>query len=426
MVPRTDNKKNLVVPGQPVEEAGQRAQGAIEKAVGNTNGEVDDSNLRRDWRFDSFTFEEATDCAVEQVSDQDVFGNCLMQVPPIARIRLQNGANVKRPRERGLIGREVSIEDQRGHRCAVASLVGRISCLEVVRIIHDEATLKPAMPLERQAIKQGYDRPSCRGSHIQRTLLGLAFVIRSHGGHLAARAEELDLFALNEFRVDIGVIEQRTDRSDRYTDEQRMVSDLFDDSFMENFTTLGDNKACHSFAGGLSLLGILAVPELDLTRNNLLSVTDALLPILEDPCFEQTVANAPRSHVTQLLEENPPSSKTTREVLACLPKSPKRQHLAQSSLVGEDHKQPAAERLVRSRSRVLIKSEEVIVGWDFLFFNLAQPLHTGDLLYSSDEALYRSDGFQNNHFFGDQPLGFCLEPCSPRFKRPLQILEARG
>ena len=50
MVPRTDHKQELVAPSQPVYEPGKRAERAIEQAISDPDGKVDDGNARSDRR----------------------------------------------------------------------------------------------------------------------------------------------------------------------------------------------------------------------------------------------------------------------------------------------------------------------------------------------------------------------------------------
>ncbi len=112
-----------------------------------------------------------------------------------------------------------------------------------------------------------------------------------------------------------------------------------------------------------------------------------------------------------------------RKVSLLSPHGPEREHLAQRFLIGEDHEETTLESLVGSSLSVVAQSEEVVIRGDVYFLDLAEPLHSRDLLHGSDEAFDCADGLEHYDLFGDEPLGLGLQPRPTSVKGPLELFE---
>ena len=92
----------------------------------------------------SLSIEESTDRSVDQVDHKHPFGYGLRVVPPITRILLKDWTDIEGAWKNCIARSEVTVENERCHRCSVAACGGRIVALESIRIIDDEPFLEVA------------------------------------------------------------------------------------------------------------------------------------------------------------------------------------------------------------------------------------------------------------------------------------------
>src|SRR2546423_460720 len=137
----TNYEQHAITPRKPVDKAGDGANGSIEGKRPVADRQIDDANGRRDSRFSALTFEDASNCAVDDIDEEDVFGNRLSALgPPIALVRSKDRPNVQRTREWRCIHFEFPTYDQRSHRGAMLTFARWIFGRPPVRIINNQVT----------------------------------------------------------------------------------------------------------------------------------------------------------------------------------------------------------------------------------------------------------------------------------------------
>ena len=92
----TDYEQHLVVPCEPIQQAGEGAESLVEWTIPDPDRQVDDGDARG-WRR-SFAFfpEQLANRPMDQIDDERIFGNRLVVVSPVSPIRTEDRANVQR------------------------------------------------------------------------------------------------------------------------------------------------------------------------------------------------------------------------------------------------------------------------------------------------------------------------------------------
>ena len=127
MVARAYHEQHLVAPCEPVEQPGERTELPIERAVADADRQVDYNNVRGRRLFAAFAFEQPPDRSMQQIDDERIFAHRLVLVPPVPRIRTENRTDVQRPRQRRFAGRQIAMQNHRGHCGSMASPRGRVA-----------------------------------------------------------------------------------------------------------------------------------------------------------------------------------------------------------------------------------------------------------------------------------------------------------
>ena len=253
---------------------------------------------------------------------------------------------------------------------------GRRTPLETVRIVDDEPSLKPAVRLQRKPIEQRDDGGTGRRLLGYRCLVLILELVHQRSGHLPRGAKELDLLALDEIDIAFAQLPQGANLSHGELDQERVIGDFLN-------VRLGNHLSGHIFdkidnpaPGRAALLRVPPIPKLDFAWHYLLTVLNALLPVFEYPRFLKTILDPPIPHVTKLLKEGFPSPQAPWKTPAGQPLVPKRNHLLQGSLIGEDHENAAPKNLVRPCLIIVGQGEEIVVRRDFFGLDFGQPLHS--------------------------------------------------
>ena len=235
--------------------------------------------------------------------------------------------------------------------------------------------------------------------------------------------KKLDLLALDEIDIAFAQLPQGANLSHGELDQERVIGDFLN-------VRLGNHLSGHIFdkidnpaPGRAALLRVPPMPKLDFAWHYLLTVLNALLPVFEYPRFLKTILDPPIPHVTKLLKEGFPSPQTPWKIPAGQPLVPKRNHLLQGSLIGEDHENAAPKNLVRPCLIIVGQGEEIVVRRDFFGLGFGQPLHSRHCFHSANELIYRPHRLQHHHFLGDKVTGLHLQPRPPLLQRLLQTLE---
>ena len=108
----------------------------------------------------------------------------------------------------------------------MAPAVGRVVFLEIVGIVDEQASLKSSMGLQGKAIEQCDHGASGRRLAWQRRPVFFPMVIRHRHRRLAAGAEELNLFTLDQGDVIVVLLQQRMNERHRQVRQKRVIGNL--------------------------------------------------------------------------------------------------------------------------------------------------------------------------------------------------------
>jgi hypothetical protein len=283
----------------------------------------------------------------------------------------------------------------------MATFLRGILSLVSVGIVYYETISEAPVILQWESVEERHYRlTQRRGRRLDRRLIHGPFILDDDAGHLAGRSEELDMLALNECRVASGIFKKRPDGTDGKVHEDRMVRDLLDGCLLENSAAERAHETDHTALSRSSSLRLTAEPELNLTRDDFVIVSDTLSPVVEYAGLDQTISQAPGPHVMQLVEEIAPLPEPTPKNVPCLVPIPQRQHLLQRLLIREDQKQAPSQGFISPRRALSVREEEIIIRRDVLSFELPEPLEPIDVADRDDEVVDRADGLQDDDLLG--------------------------
>lgn len=98
MVARADHEQHAVAPCEPVEQAGERADGTLERTVPNPDRQVDDRDVRG-YRATValIIIEQPAHRSMHEVDDERILRHRFVAVSPVPRVRTENRAHVQGP-----------------------------------------------------------------------------------------------------------------------------------------------------------------------------------------------------------------------------------------------------------------------------------------------------------------------------------------
>jgi hypothetical protein len=141
MVARADDKENLVLPSQPVE---QPAQGAdrLEKWLGTiTNRYIDDANGWGGRRLLSFPLKNSPNSPVYEIGLQAIVRNTFLAgSAPVQRVGLHDRPDIDRPRQSPPGRAEIPMYDEGSHGRAVPHFLNLVTVGPPIRVIQNEPT----------------------------------------------------------------------------------------------------------------------------------------------------------------------------------------------------------------------------------------------------------------------------------------------
>ena len=112
MVACADHEQHFVTPCEPVQQAGERAEGLVEWTIPDADRQVDDGDARGCRGSFTFMLEQSANRSMDEIDDERILRNRLVVVPPVAPVRTEDRANVQRPRQRRFARREIAVNDQ--------------------------------------------------------------------------------------------------------------------------------------------------------------------------------------------------------------------------------------------------------------------------------------------------------------------------
>ena len=108
----TDHEQYLVMPCEPIQQAGEGAEGLIEWTIPDPDRQVDDGDARGCRGSFAFVLEQSANRSMDQIDDERIFRNRLVVVSPVSPVRTEDRADVQGPRQRRFAGREIAVNDQ--------------------------------------------------------------------------------------------------------------------------------------------------------------------------------------------------------------------------------------------------------------------------------------------------------------------------
>ena len=108
----TDHEQHLVMPCEPIQQAGEGAEGLIEWTIPDPDRQVDDGDARGCRGSFAFVLEQSANRSMDQIDDEHIFRNRLVVVPPVSSVRTEDRADVQGPWQRRFARRKIALNDQ--------------------------------------------------------------------------------------------------------------------------------------------------------------------------------------------------------------------------------------------------------------------------------------------------------------------------
>jgi hypothetical protein len=186
MVPGAHQKEEPVLPGQPVEQPGQRAQSTIEEPISNADGQVDNTHLRCHRRLVPLLLEKPADGTMEEINDQRIFRNYFRsRLHPVMGSGAEDRAHIEATGACTFSRVKITMENKGGHRGSVPTFPCRILPLVAIGVIDYETACQTLMILQWKSIKEGHDRFTKRFKGRVRERRSCSFVFDDNATHLA-------------------------------------------------------------------------------------------------------------------------------------------------------------------------------------------------------------------------------------------------
>lgn len=303
VVAGADDEQQVVGVGQPVEYPSNRAHPAHERSGLRTDGEVDDAHARRDRTPTGLSFDDSFDRAVQQIGEQPIREDLLVSCHEL--VGSHDGPDIQWPVKRFAVSREVTVDDQGGHRGAVVARGQRVVLAEPVGVVDYQPAGEGIVAGKRQPVQKG--DPGQTVGALSRWQADLAdrFCGRWCDAHGSERVDEHDFVGGQQPDRRGPVGQQRVNLLDRQLREQGVVADLADLGAVEHTAaTAGDDLLDVCLCCG-SQCGVAAVPQLDFDHHRADGLTDDvefLLPLLTQAGLSDAIFWSPPSDRGELLE----------------------------------------------------------------------------------------------------------------------------
>ena len=122
-------------------------------------------------------------------------------------------------------------------------------------------------------------------------------VIRHRHRRLAAGAEELNLFTLDQGDVIVVLLQQRINERHRQVRQKRVIGNLIDGGFGDDPPAMFRNEHGDAIPGVAALRMCAPMPQFNLAGHHLRAARRALPPIVQYSCLMQTVLHSPQPYV---------------------------------------------------------------------------------------------------------------------------------